>query len=158
MKGHAHILKWLSIFITGSKIESYCRAYMSGADPGFLKGGGGVQIRSTSKKRGGRRGSDFGPNVKKPTSWHKRGVRTPWTPPPSLDPLLHVMRLLFGEPTAWLIECDGFGLVVGGGGGESFFFFFLEWGVYALSASKAIFRARTYNCITYSVRWFISES
>ena len=29
-----------------------------------------------------------------------------------------------------------------------------EWGVYALSASKAIFRARTYNCITYSVRWW----
>ena len=27
-----------------------------------------------------------------------------------------------------------------------------EWGFYALSASKAIFRARTYNCITYSVR------
>ena len=27
-----------------------------------------------------------------------------------------------------------------------------EWGVYALSASTAIFRARTYNCITYSVR------
>ena len=27
-----------------------------------------------------------------------------------------------------------------------------EWGVYALSASKAISRARTYNCITYSVR------
>ena len=32
--------------------------------------------------------------------------------------------------------------------------FFFEWGVYALSASKAIFRARTYNCITYSVRWW----
>ena len=30
--------------------------------------------------------------------------------------------------------------------------YFFEWGVYALSASKAIFRARTYNCITYSVR------
>ena len=27
-----------------------------------------------------------------------------------------------------------------------------EWRFYALSASKAIFRARTYNCITYSVR------
>ena len=26
-----------------------------------------------------------------------------------------------------------------------------EWGFYALSASKAIFGARTYNCITYSV-------
>ena len=30
--------------------------------------------------------------------------------------------------------------------------FEFEWGFYALSASKAIFRARTYNCITYSVR------
>ena len=27
-----------------------------------------------------------------------------------------------------------------------------EWGFYALSASKAIFRARTYNCVIYSVR------
>ena len=30
-------------------------------------------------------------------------------------------------------------------------FFFFEWGFYAQSASKAIFRARTYDCITYSV-------
>ena len=29
-----------------------------------------------------------------------------------------------------------------------------EWGFYALSASKAIFRARTYNCRTYSVWWW----
>ena len=50
-------------------------AMYPGADPGFLKGGG--QIRSTSKKGGGRRVSNFGPNVKKPTSWHKGGVRTP---------------------------------------------------------------------------------
>ena len=39
----------------------------------------GVHLRSTSKKGG----SNFGPNVKKPTSWPKGGgVRTPWTPPP----------------------------------------------------------------------------
>ena len=31
------------------------------------------------------------------------------------------------------------------------FEFEFEWGFYTLSASKAIFRARTYNCITYSV-------
>ena len=31
------------------------------------------------QKRGG---SNFEPNVKKPTSWPKRGGRTPWTPPP----------------------------------------------------------------------------
>ena len=65
---------------------------VAGADPGFLKWGGGeggVQSRSTSKKGGGaRRGSNFGTNVKKPTSWQKGGVRTPWTPPPPLDPLL----------------------------------------------------------------------
>ena len=37
----------------------------------------------------------------------------------------------------------------GQGGGFEF-----EWGVYSLSpsSSKAIFRARTYNCIAYSVR------
>ena len=29
-----------------------------------------------------------------------------------------------------------------------------EWRFYALSASEAIFRARTYSCITYSVRWW----
>ena len=54
---------------------------ISGADPGFLKGGG-VQIRSTSKKGGARRGANFGPNVKKPTSWHKRGGPDPLPPPP----------------------------------------------------------------------------
>ena len=59
-----------------------------GADPGFLKGG--VQIRCTSKKGGGaRRGSNFGPNVKKPTSWHKRGV--PPGPPPLDPPLINHM-------------------------------------------------------------------
>ena len=56
----------------------------------FLKGGG-VQIRSTSKKGGARRESNFGPNVKKPTSWHKGGVLTPWTPP--LDPPLGIRHL-----------------------------------------------------------------
>ena len=30
--------------------------------------------------------------------------------------------------------------------------FDFEWGFYALSASKVIFRARTFNCITYSVQ------
>ena len=60
----------------------------SGADPGFLKGGG-VQIRSTSKKGGARWGANFGPNVKKPTSCHKRGGPDPLDPPP-LDPPLHM--------------------------------------------------------------------
>ena len=39
----------------------------------------GVHLRSTSKKGGGgsKRGSNFGPNVKKPTSWPKRGGPDP---------------------------------------------------------------------------------
>ena len=54
----------------------------AGADPGFLKGGG-IHPRSTSKKGGGsKRGSNFGPNVKKPTSWPKRGGPDPLDPPP----------------------------------------------------------------------------
>ena len=39
----------------------------------FLKGG--VQLGLHAK--GGSRGSSFGPNVKKLTSWSKRGVETP---------------------------------------------------------------------------------
>ena len=60
----------------------------AGADPGCLKGG--VHLRSTSQKKGGsKRGSNFWPNVKKPTSWSKRGGSGPPGPPPPLDPLLH---------------------------------------------------------------------
>ena len=39
----------------------------------------GVHLTSTSKKEGG---SNFGPNVKKPTSWPKRGGPDPLAPPP----------------------------------------------------------------------------
>ena len=49
----------------------------------FWKGGGSILGLQAKKKGGGsKRGSNFGPNVKKPTSWPKRGggVRTPWTP------------------------------------------------------------------------------
>ena len=35
--------------------------------------------------------------------------------------------------------------------------FEFEWGFYAQSASEAIFRARTYNHITYSVRIMIAD-
>ena len=35
---------------------------------------------------------------------------------------------------------------------SGWWWFEFEWGFDALSASKAIFRAKTYNCITYSVR------
>ena len=53
-------------------------AHDTGADPGFLKKGR-VHLRSTSqKKRGGsRKGSNFGPNVKK---WAKKVGGGPWTP------------------------------------------------------------------------------
>ena len=57
---------------------------------GSVRGGsriferGGVHLRSTSKKGGGgsKRGSNFGPNVKKPTSWPKGGGPDPLAPPP----------------------------------------------------------------------------
>ena len=52
----------------------------TGADPGFLKGGGILGLQA--KKGGGfRRGSNFGPNVKKPPTWAKKGgSRTPCPP------------------------------------------------------------------------------
>ena len=55
----------------------------AGADPGFLKGGGGVQIRSTSKK-GGRPdgGPILGPMLKSLHRGTKGGVQTP--PPPCI--------------------------------------------------------------------------
>ena len=50
----------------------------AGADPGFLKRGGGHQIlRSTSNKK---RGSNFGPIVIKPISWPKEGGSGPPAP------------------------------------------------------------------------------
>ena len=55
--------------------------------------GEGSRLGLPANKGGPRRGSNFGPNVKKPTSWHKRGwVLTPWTPP---DPPLHTSRWLY---------------------------------------------------------------
>ena len=33
----------------------------------------GSRLGLPAKRGGGRRGANFGPNVKKPTSWHKRG-------------------------------------------------------------------------------------
>ena len=54
----------------------------AGADPGFLKGGGGSILGLQAKRGGSKRGSNFGPNVKKPTSWPKRGGPDPLDPPP----------------------------------------------------------------------------
>ena len=45
---------------------------MAGADPGFLKGGGSI-LGLQAKGGGSKRGSNFGPSVKKPTPWPKRG-------------------------------------------------------------------------------------
>ena len=80
-----------------------CWANIAGADPGFLKGGGGPsQARIQDFLKGGLRhsqapppwtlpvwrhphskggGSNFGPNVKKPTLWPKRGGSGPPGPP-----------------------------------------------------------------------------
>ena len=50
--------------------------------------GAGVHLRSTSKKGGSRRGSNFRPNVKKPTTWAKtKGGGA--GPLPPLDPPMH---------------------------------------------------------------------
>ena len=68
---------------------------ISGADPGFLKGGG-VQIRSTSKKRGGRRGSYFGPNVKKPIHRGTKGGPDPLDPPGSATGFVHFHQTVCG--------------------------------------------------------------
>ena len=54
---------------------------LTGADPGFLKGGGGSILGLQAEKGGSKRGSNFGPNVKKPTSWPKRGGPNPVDPP-----------------------------------------------------------------------------
>ena len=47
---------------------------ITGADPGFFKRGGGVHLRSTSKKKGGRGGGPIlGPMLKSLHSGPKRG-------------------------------------------------------------------------------------
>ena len=96
----------------GGRMTSHGQCPRAGADPGFLKGGGPgtdtrfftstppldiVRVTSSDLRKfekhphswtftkGG--GSNFGPNVKKPTSWPKRGGSGPPGPPP-LDPPL----------------------------------------------------------------------
>ena len=77
-------------------------AFKSGADPGFLKGGGDgvhekwkrVHPRSPSKKGRSRRGSNFGPNVKKPIQWAKKGGPDPLDDPAPPDPPMHVILLV----------------------------------------------------------------
>ena len=46
----------------------------------FEKGGSILGLQS-QKKGGSRRGSNFGPNVKKPISWPKKGGLDPLDPP-----------------------------------------------------------------------------
>ena len=42
----------------------------------------GLQVQLAKRGGGSKRGSNFGPNVKKPTSWPKRGGSGPPGPPP----------------------------------------------------------------------------
>ena len=74
----------------------------------FWKGGLGLQglhLRSTSKKKGGsRRGSNFGPNFKKPIWWPKKGGMCPPDPPMALlvFTLAYLgLAMLAGKPWAW---------------------------------------------------------
>ena len=72
-----------------------------GADPGFLKGGG-VHLRSTSKKRGGggpRGGATLGPMLKSLHRGPKRGGSGP--PAPPLDPLLDTSFLF--SPSRFMV-------------------------------------------------------
>ena len=74
---------------------------VAGADPGFLKMGGGVHLRFTRKKGGGsRRGSNFRPNVKKPSTWAKKGGPPP-PPDTPLDPAM-IRVILAGDPGVWV--------------------------------------------------------
>ena len=75
----------------------------------FEKGGGGSILGLQAKKGGGgsKRGSNFGPNVKKPTSWPKRvqGVQSgpPGPPPPWIRywPPRWCRPPLYPEPSQW---------------------------------------------------------
>ena len=68
--------------------------------------------------------------------------------PVSLSACLYLSVCLPVCLPAWLSACMSVYLSAC----LSIYGFEFEWGFYALSASKAIFRVRTYNCITYSVR------
>ena len=70
------------------------------------------------------RASNFRPNVKKPTTWAKRGVRTPWTPPPPGPPMQTVMYECVDVTNTKMYGCilmsdfihwDRCGCVCGGG-------------------------------------------
>ena len=69
----------------------------------FLKRGE-VHLRATSKKRGGGSGGSptLGPMLKSLHRGTKRGVRTPWTPPPqSAHPVLKITK--YREPKCFYI-------------------------------------------------------
>ena len=56
------------------------RTPATGADPGFLKSG--VHLQAKKKGGGAGEGPILGPMLKSLHRGPKRGVRTPWTPPP----------------------------------------------------------------------------
>ena len=76
----------------------------SGADPGLFKGGsGGAHYsRLQAKKGGSRRGSNFKPNVKMPTTCAKKGGPAPL---PLLDPpMLLAMRIeIYVTVMVWVV-------------------------------------------------------
>ena len=88
--------QYLSLAVYGKFLHPRpCTYTCRGGCRNCLRGGGVELIRSTRK----RRGSGFGPNVKKPTSWAKGGrVQTPGPGPGPgpLDPLLTCV---------WLCAC-----------------------------------------------------
>ena len=53
------------------------------------------------KKGGSRRGSNFRPNVKKPTTWAKKGGSGPPGPPPPPDP---PMGVIWESHSAWFFS------------------------------------------------------
>ena len=68
-------------------INTQLKTWEAGADPGFLKAGGGVKIRSTSKKGGPDGGPILGPMLKSLHRGTKGGrpdhrAKNTWTPPP----------------------------------------------------------------------------
>ena len=63
---------------------------------------GGSRIFEKGGHEGPRRGSNFGPNVKKPTSWTKMDGPDPLDPPPP-DPPVPPNSVLFMRHINWFI-------------------------------------------------------
>ena len=102
---HCRARRWRDSFIP------WCQGWIQD----FWKGGGG-RLGLQAKKGGGRRGSNFGPIVKKPTSWHKRGVPDPLAPPGSANGctewayiVMLSLHIHFAFDLLWLYSCRVWG-------------------------------------------------